>query len=188
MPKRSLRRTMLAHRKSLSEAEFRSASYLIQEFFLETEEYRRAKRIVLYASIHNEVATERVVAAALQSGKTVAFPVVVHHGLAFHEVDTLSSLKKGAFGIMEPCTSGRCVAMEESDIFVLPGVVFDLKGHRIGYGKGYYDKALHRFEGQGKFVGFCYDFQLVDEIAKEPHDVRMDMIITEKRLIRTIVL
>lgn len=184
MPKRSLRQAMLARRRNLSGEKFRSASFLVQQHFLDTEEYRRAHRIALYASIHNEVDTEMVVLAALQSGKKVAFPAVIHNGLVFHDVDTLSSLKRGAFGIMEPCSSGKCVVLEEADIFVLPGVAFDLKGHRIGYGKGYYDKTLHRFEGQGKFVGFCYDFQLVDEIAEEPHDVRMDMIITEKRVIR----
>jgi len=85
---------------------------------------------------------------------------------------------------MEPCSTHRHFELEDADIFVVPGIAFDLQGHRIGYGKGYYDKALHRLEGQGKLVGLCYDFQLVDRIAGEPHDVKMDLILSEKRVVR----
>ena len=184
MPKTSIRREILAHRRSLSEEEFRSASFLIQRSFLETDEFLRARGVVVYASIHKEVDTEEIVRASLESGKKVAFPAVVHHGLVFREVADLSSLKKGTFGIMEPCSTHRHFELEEADVFVVPGVAFDLQGHRIGYGKGYYDRALHRLEGQGKLVGFCYDFQLVDRLPGEPHDVRMDLILTEKRVIR----
>ena len=67
---------------------------------------------------------------------------------------------------------------------VIPGIAFDMTGKRIGYGKGYYDRTLHHLEGEGKLVGFCYDFQLVDAIAGEPHDVLMDLLITDKRVIR----
>jgi 5-formyltetrahydrofolate cyclo-ligase len=74
--------------------------------------------------------------------------------------------------------------LDEADVVVLPGIAFDLKGHRIGYGKGYYDKTLHRLEGQGRLVGLCYDFQLVEMITGEPHDVKMDLIISEKRIVR----
>jgi 5-formyltetrahydrofolate cyclo-ligase len=73
---------------------------------------------------------------------------------------------------------------QNADLIVVPGIAFDVMGRRIGYGKGYYDRALHDLEGEGKLVGFCYDFQLVDEIIGEPHDVTMDMIITDKRVVR----
>jgi 5-formyltetrahydrofolate cyclo-ligase len=184
MPKKSVRRTMLTHRRSLTAAQFRSASILIQDALMETDEYRRARFLALYAPIHNEVDTAKVAAAALASAKRVAYPVVVGHGLVFREVEELSSLHTGAFGILEPCPDCRVFEPEDVDMFILPGVAFDLTGHRIGYGKGYYDKTLHRFEGQGRFVGLCYDFQLIEAIAGESHDVRMDMVITEKRIIR----
>lgn len=184
MPKRSLRRTMLAYRKSLSEEESRSTSLLIQRTFLETEEYRRARIIVVYASVHNEVDTEMVVQTALDSGKNVAFPAVVEHGLVFRQVKAVSSMNSGAFGIMEPCPDCRVFSPDEIDVFILPGIAFDLKGERIGYGKGFYDMTLHCMEGQGKLVGLCYDFQLVNEILREPHDVKVDLIITEKRVVR----
>jgi 5-formyltetrahydrofolate cyclo-ligase len=94
-------------------------------------------------------------------------------------------LVRGAFGIFEPARECPVHPAEEADIIVIPGIAFDTEGRRIGYGKGYYDKALHHLEGKGRLVGFCYDFQLVDRIAGEPHDVLMDMIITERRVIRT---
>jgi 5-formyltetrahydrofolate cyclo-ligase len=175
---------MLDHRRSLSEKESRSASLSIQHSFLETEGYLHSRGIVVYAPIHKEVDTEEIVRAAFESGKKVAFPAVVHHGLVFREVTEISFMKRGAYGIMEPCATGRSFGLDEADIVVLPGIAFDLKGHRIGYGKGYYDKTLHCLEGQGRLVGLCYDFQLVERIAGEPHDVKMDLIITEKRIVR----
>lgn len=185
MPKRSIRRKMLAHRRSLSEDEFRHASLSIQRLFLETPEYLGARGIVVYSPIHKEVDTEMIIHEALACGKRVALPAVVHHELVFREVSEISSLKRGAFGIMEPAGSSRLFELAEVDIFVLPGIAFDLTGHRVGYGKGYYDKTLHRIEGQGRLIGLCHDFQLVDRIAGEPHDVKMDLIISEKRIIRT---
>jgi len=183
MPKRSLRRSMLAHRKSLSPEELRSAGLTIQKTFLDTDNFRRARSIIVYSPVHHEVDTELIVHCALNSGKKVAFPSVVGDELFFCEVKDPSTLKKGTFGIMEPCVIGQVFTPEEADVLIVPGVAFDLKGHRIGYGKGYYDKTLHRLEGHGKLVGLCYDFQLVDEILFEAHDVTMDLIITEKRVV-----
>lgn len=174
---------MLAHRKSLSPEEFRSASLQIQKTFLETDNFRRARSVLVYSPINHEVDTELIVLSALKSGKKIAFPSVVGDELFFCEVQDRSSLKKGTFGILEPCAAGKILTPEEAELLVVPGVAFDLHGHRIGYGKGYYDKTLHRLEGHGKLVGLCYDFQLVDEILAEPHDVKMDLIITEKRVV-----
>ncbi|MHC1697815.1 MAG: 5-formyltetrahydrofolate cyclo-ligase [Geobacteraceae bacterium] len=183
MPKRTLRRSMLARRKSLSPEEFRSASLCIQKAFLDTDNFKRARSVLVYSPINHEVDTALIVHVALDSGKKVFFPSVDGAELCFCEVQDLASLKEGAFGIMEPCVTGTVCAPEEMDVLVVPGVAFDLKGHRIGYGKGYYDKAVHRLEGYGKLVGICYDFQLVDEIFAEGHDVKMDLIITEKRIV-----
>lgn len=184
MPKRSIRRTMLARRRSLSEEEFRSASRIIQQAFLGTQEYRRARSVAVYSSIHNEVETGLVARTALDSGKYVAYPAVVEHRLVFRQVPADFTMKSGAFGILEPCTDCRVFQPDDIDVYLLPGIAFDIKGERIGYGKGFYDKTLHRIEGQGRLVGLCYDFQLVDEIVGEPHDVKMDLIITEKRVVR----
>jgi 5-formyltetrahydrofolate cyclo-ligase len=178
---------MLAHRKSLSPEECYSASLCIQKIFLDTDNFRCARSVLVYSPIHYEVDTALIVRTALNSGKKVALPVVVGHEMIFREVRDVAVLEKGAFGILEPSSAEKVFALDDADVLVVPGVAFDLNGHRVGYGKGYYDKTLHRLEGHGKLVGLCYDFQLVDEIPGEPHDVKMDLIITDKRIVCPLV-
>jgi 5-formyltetrahydrofolate cyclo-ligase len=184
MPKRSLRQLLLAERKALSAAESRSASHLVQRKFTASEEFTGARVLALYAAVHNEVDTTEVMREALASGKVLLYPAVCGGGLVFRRISDPAELRQGAFGIMEPDTTCEALAPQEIDIIVVPGVAFDVSGKRIGYGKGYYDRVLHSLEGEGKLMGFCYDFQLLDEIVGEPHDVKMDLIITEKRVVR----
>lgn len=184
MPKRSLRQQLLAHRRTLSAAACSSASRLVQEAFVNSAEFAGARVVALYAAIHNEVDTTDVLQAALAVAKEVLYPVVAGEELLFRRVTTPAALLPGAFGIPEPAADCAVYPPAAADIIVVPGVAFDVSGRRIGYGKGYYDRALHRLEGEGRLVGFCYDFQLLDEIVGEPHDVRLDMIITETRVVR----
>lgn len=184
MSKIRMRRIMLEKRKKLSHEESMNASFNIQQRLLESELYIGAKELVLYSPIHNEVDSTLLMTDALISGRKVFLPVVADSGLIFQEVKEAGSLRKGAYGILEPPPSNSVITPEKVDLIVVPGVAFDLQGHRVGYGKGYYDKALHSQEGRGKLVAVCYDFQLVDEIAVEPHDVMVDLIITEKRIVR----
>lgn len=175
---------MLARRRALSAFEAGAKSLLVQKAFIAAAEFAGAGILALYAPIHNEVDTALVFAEALADSKTVLYPVVSGEELLFRRVLNPDGLRKGAFGIPEP--DAKCTMYDpgSADLIVIPGVAFDLSGKRIGYGKGYYDKTLHVLEGRGKLVGFCYDFQLVHEITDEPHDVKMDLLITEKRVIR----
>lgn len=174
---------ILARRKALSTTEVRSSGLMIQKAFIASEEFRRARVIGLYAPIHNEVDTTEVFAKALASAKKVLYPAVRGEKLEFRRILAPGMLQKGTFGILEPEASCELHDPSDADFIVIPGIAFDVTGKRIGYGKGYYDKTLHHLEGQGKLVAFCYDFQLVDAIAGEPHDVLMDLLITEKRVI-----
>jgi 5-formyltetrahydrofolate cyclo-ligase len=183
MPKNTLRQLLLARRKALTVTEVGTASRAIQERFLASGEFGASLILALYAPIHNEVQTDRVLSAALDAAKNVLYPVVNGESLEFRRVSSPGELQKGAFGIFEPPVTCAVVNPGVVDYIVIPGVGFDLHGKRIGYGKGFYDKALHSLEGKGKLVGFCYDFQLVDEIMDEPHDVKLDIIITEKRVV-----
>lgn len=175
---------MLACRKALSAVEAEAMSTVIQQTFMASREFSEANIIALYVAVHNEVDTTRVLTQALAGGKSVLLPAVCGDGLDFRQINGLVSLRRGTFGVMEPDSS--CVVREpgEADVIVVPGVAFDLAGRRVGYGKGYYDRVLHTLEGTGKLVGFSYELQLVADIATEPHDVRMDMIVTEKRVVR----
>jgi len=184
MPKQTIRQLMLAKRKALSPLQVERRSLFVQRIFISTAEFARAKVLALYAPIHNEVATAEVMIQALALDKTVLYPIASSGTLTFRRIYSLADLHKGAYGILEPEVSSVKYAPHDIDIIVIPGVAFDLKGGRIGYGKGYYDKALHALEGSGRIVGFSYDFQLLDEIVGEPHDVSMDLIISETRAIR----
>lgn len=184
MPKHALRRMLLDRRRKLAAPERAAASRLIQEAFLAIPEFAEARVVAVYAPIHGEVETALVMEQALALGKELLYPTVCGNNLEFRGVKGAADLRPGAYGIPEPAAECPAVAPAMVDLIVIPGVAFDQAGRRIGYGKGFYDRALHPLEGSGKLVGFCFDFQLVEEIAGEPHDVRLDMVITERRLVR----
>ena len=182
MPKRALRTETLAKRRALSAQQVSCHSHALQSRFLALPEYQQAQVLALYASIHHEVDTSFVAAQALAATKTLLYPAVQGSDMQFRRVQGLAELLPGRFGIPEP--AGAVWEPQLADLIVVPGVAFDCSGRRIGYGKGYYDKFLHSLEGSGRLVGFCYDFQLYDEIVGEPHDVMMDIIVTEIRVVR----
>lgn len=182
MPKRALRTDLLARRRGLPALDAQALSLELQQRFLALPEFRAAASIAFYSPIHNEVDVKFAAQQALLQGKRVLFPRVVQLELEFCPVAALADLVPGRFGILEP--HGPASDPRSCDLIVVPGVAFDLYGRRIGYGKGFYDRALHQMEGSGRLVGFCYQFQLLPEIVGEPHDVTMDLLVTEQRVVR----
>ncbi len=175
---------MLARRRRMSADECSRMSDLIQESVLRSVQFVTARSVALYAACDNEVATAGICRAALDAGKVLCYPrVEPGGGLVFRQISGPCELVCGSFGIAEPREDLPPYAPETLDLILIPGVAFDLDGHRIGYGKGFYDRTVHPLEGTGRLVGLCYDFQLVNTIAGEPHDVLMDMIITERRVV-----
>jgi 5-formyltetrahydrofolate cyclo-ligase len=156
-----------------------------QEHCLGLPEFISAGIVALYAPVHNEIETSLLFDKALEAGKTVLFPAIGLNGLEFRRVTSAAELLPGKYGIQEPSPGCELYHPVAVDFFLVPGVAFDLSCRRVGYGKGYYDKALHEFEGSGRLAGFCYDFQVMDEIPAAPHDVQMDMVITDRRMIRS---
>ncbi len=183
MPKKSIRERVLFRRKNLDDATSLAHSLSIQNRLLDTIEYSDAAAIALYSPIHNEVCTEAILHAAHASGKRVAYPRVRGRHLDFIEVGEPADLQSGAFGVLEPVGTA-CVSATDLDMLVVPGIAFDLDGYRLGYGKGFYDRALHGGMSRGTLVGLCYEFQLVSELPIETHDIGMDLLITEERLLR----
>ncbi len=180
MPKRSIRSHFLAERKSRSKQACADASAEIQKRFMRSGLFRDARCLALYSSIHNEVSTDEVIAQALAQGKTLALPRVSSQDLEFVVVESDAELVPGAFGVKEP-QGMNLVAVEEIDLIVVPGVVFDQRGHRLGYGRGYYDRALAKCQGYCTKVGFAYDFQLVEELPATDYDETLSVLVTESR-------
>lgn len=183
MPKIAVRSELIARRRGLSPALWRAASTAAQERLMALEPFQQAAVIALYAPIQQEIDTALLFHTAVAAGKRVLYPQVQNSTLLFQEVTDLQQLAHGAYGILEPTQTERSVPLEQADLIVVPGVAFDRRGHRIGFGKGYYDRCLSRLVGHGTLVGICHDFQLVECIQAEGHDISMQYIVTERRLI-----
>jgi 5-formyltetrahydrofolate cyclo-ligase len=183
MPKKSIRATMLGRRKHLSAETCLGWSLKAQEHFLQLPLFADAEVLGLYSPVWNEVFTEEIFRSAREAGKRVAYPRIEEHGLEFVEVTDLAELGPGAFGVLEP-RGARSVPLTALDLVVVPGVAFDLAGFRLGYGKGFYDRALSCFGRRAPLVGLCYELQMVDALPAESHDVRVDLVATEERTLR----
>lgn len=185
MPKRSLRSQLLAQRRALGHDVWFASSLAAQLNLLSLDEFIRAKCIALYAPLHNETDTGLILASAFQAGKRVLYPAVCGHRMVFRRVDGVEALQEGAFGILEPCSTGVDHEADEADLIVVPGVAFDLSGHRIGYGKGFYDRFLHHPGCRAHLVGLCHDFQLTEvAIPADVHDIPMEIVVSDRRIIR----
>lgn len=183
MPKRPIREKLLAARRHCSAQTCLYLSGLIQARFLEGDAYQQAACIGLYSPFLNEVQTELVARRCLADGKRLAYPRVTGEALQFVEVFGHQELAPGAFGILEP-SGRRLVALAELDVLVIPGVGFDLTGHRLGYGKGYYDRVLAGCCPALERIGFAYEFQVVEQLPAAGHDCRLTQLVTEQRLLR----
>ncbi len=184
MPKRSLRSQLLAERRALSHKAWLEYSGSAQKNLLSLQEYDQADCIALYAPVHQEVDTSRILASAFGSGKRILYPALCGKHMLFRPVRGLECFQEGPFGILEPCPTGVEHQADEADLIVVPGVAFDLSGHRIGYGKGYYDRFLQHPGIKARLVGLCHDFQLINgEIPADRHDIKMNIIVTDRRII-----
>jgi 5-formyltetrahydrofolate cyclo-ligase len=160
-------------------------STLVQKRFLQLEEFKDAGRIALYTSFKNEVLTEDIWNAAIEEGKEVFFPRVVNKkkGLVFVKADNKEGFSRGTYNISEP---GDGVVLDELSTFelvVVPGIAFDMNGNRLGYGEGFYDMVLKT--AKCCILATAFDFQIVEAIEAEPHDMEVHKIITESRTIIT---
>lgn len=141
---------------------------------LNSKEFKSAKVIGAYYAFGSEVKTDMIITQARTLGKKVALPSVEGDSLAFYELSSGKYLVKGRFGIMEPLPYGP---VDRIDLLVIPGIAFDKKGYRLGYGKGYYDKFLAKKKVAS--IGLAYSFQLLESLPIRKYDKRLDAIATE---------
>lgn len=183
MPKKPIRAALLAQRKHLSLDTCLHLSLMVQERFLQLPEFAAARSLALYSPILNEVFTEEIFDQALKLNKRVVCPRVQGAGMEFFPVNSRDDLQAGNFGILEP-RGDRSIPIAELDLLLVPGVAFDQTGHRLGYGKGYYDRLLHQRSAGCRLVGLCFEFQLLPILPAEAHDIPMDLLVTEQRTLR----
>ena len=169
---------MKKRRKSIQKQEKESKSRTICAAFAALDSFVNATTVCVYMDAFNEVETSYIIDECKKQSKTIVVPVV--EGDDIYLSPLTETYRKGAFGIREPMPA-RKFSKDKVDIFAVPALAFDLYGGRVGFGRGYYDKLLK--ETAGMKVGLCYEFQVVDFINCESHDILMDYIITEGQVI-----
>ncbi|MHB8605308.1 MAG: 5-formyltetrahydrofolate cyclo-ligase [Thermoplasmatota archaeon] len=183
MDKPTLRRTALARRDALSAAWRASASAAIGSRARALPEFVSASDVAAYVAVKSEVETRGLLAQALGVGKRVAVPIsdVTAGRLTLARVSSLDALVPGAFGIPEP-RAAPAMAPRDVQLVFVPIVGFDEEGHRVGYGRGFFDRLLG--EMRATKVGLAFETQRVERIPEEAHDVPLDIIVTEARVRR----
>jgi 5-formyltetrahydrofolate cyclo-ligase len=152
-------------------------------------EFRRAELPVLYVDVRHEVRTQPLIAELLDAGQSVVVPFCQGDDLRLCRVDAMPQLAIGAYGILEPATALQTDATQlvdpaSVDLIVIPGVAFDQRGYRLGHGFGYYDRLLTRVSERATLVALAYECQMFDKVPHEPHDVAVDIIVTESAVYR----
>ena len=180
--KERLRKRVLTVRMGLDRSQAEVSGQAILEQVLGLEVYRRAKLVHTYVSSkENEVDTRALICTCLAHGKRVAVPVVMPgtKTLAHALINGLDQLVVGPWGLAQPDPAAATWLPAEAriDLVVVPGLAFDRRGHRIGWGGGYYDRFLAQV--QAVKIGLCYDALVLDCIPGEPHDVPVDLVIAE---------
>jgi 5-formyltetrahydrofolate cyclo-ligase len=162
------------------------ASAAIAERVLGLPELDGVRVVALYQALPTEPATARLWRALGARGLRTVFPRIEKgtRVLVFGAADDERDLVRGPMGIPQPAP-GRDVALEEIDVFLVPGVAFDRDGWRLGYGGGYYDTTLARVRASAPRVGLCFDAELVERLPSEGHDAQVDVVVTDSRTIRS---
>lgn len=140
-------------------------------------QFSDADTVLMYYSLADEVFTHDAIDELLSMGKTVLLPAVIGDGIMeLHRYTGKESLRCGAYNIMEPIgeTFNDYKAI---DAVAVPGMAFDEQGNRLGRGKGYYDRLLPKLTN-ATLIGICFPFQMFDVIPAEPHDIRMDIVLS----------
>jgi len=165
-------------RDKVDEGSKQAADAAILTQLYELDEYLAAKEIFVYVSYGSEADTRGIIADAFKRKKRVAVPKIVGKAeMQFLWIDGFSDLKPNKLGILEPVCVNAALPPNGA-LFIVPGLVFSEGMDRVGYGGGFYDAYLTGLDVVK--VGLCYEFQVVKRLLCEPHDVKMNYIITDK--------
>jgi 5-formyltetrahydrofolate cyclo-ligase len=186
MHKNQIRAAMKFFLAGLSPAERHARSIAACQQLLSTREFKHSQMIMIFLSMPTEVETSALAVKAWQEGKSVAAPRVDWDGKRMDPIEIRSldvGMQTTVPGLREP-VSGNSVPLGVIDMVVVPGLAFDRRGYRVGRGRGFYDRFLSQQDFQGIRCGLCFQEQLqVEPIQAEPHDIPMDLIITDREVI-----
>ena len=179
--KNKIKESILEKRNSLSKEEIAEKSKKIKDLLFNLSQFKNSKTAMFFVSFSSEVSTHEMIRSSLGK-KNVVVPKLAGGEIEPSVIIDFDNLiQSGKFGILEPIELMK-IAYKNIDLVLVPGAAFDLEGHRIGYGLGYYDKFLKKVPKAVK-IGLCFGFQVVDKIPNKEHDVPVDLIITEEKIV-----
>ena len=187
--KKELRKEAKSYRKSLSESDRLDKSSTIISNLKALKDFQKAKVILMYASLPDEVETLSLIRELVEEAKSQVYcPVTRGDEMEFYRISSLEDLKEGNFHVLEPEALAESQLEIQKDIrycMLMPGLMFDKKGNRLGYGKGYYDKYLARVPKDVNLttIALSYESMVKDAIPAEETDWRADYIVTENEVI-----
>ena len=182
--KAELRRHLLVQRATLTPVDIAQKSAVIAAYACALSAFCTRPTVMVYMALPQEVQTTRIIAYARRRQKRVAVPVVQGNCLvAVALPDDPAQLRRGRFGILEPSGTQVVIPPEEIGCIMVPGVAFDYRGGRLGFGKGYYDRFLSRLPATTYRCGLAFSLQVVPCVPQAPHDICMHGIVTEQGFI-----
>lgn len=179
--KAALRNAAIEWRKSLSRSEKQRMDFKIQSKVMNLWKFREVSTVLLYCAKPVEIDTKLLIERASALGKTVAVPRCVPgtREMDFYVITSFDDLEAGAFGVLEPIPE-RCRKLSDftSSVCIVPALVYDKQGFRLGYGKGYYDRFLSGYKGN--CIGLAYSDWVKESLPHGKFDRKVDIIVTEK--------
>lgn len=175
--KKLLRRGIRLRKAALDDSQKAVAAASVAVQVESLPEYADAQTLLAYCAMPDEIGTSEIIVRAYGRGKTVVLPVVVGETLELRRYDP-AKIRPGYRGIMEPSDDAELVFPAEVDLAIVPGMAFDLQGHRLGRGGGFYDRLIQQLHCP--LVGICFSCQLVPSIPLEPFDLPVDIVIIGK--------
>ena len=178
--KEQIRKKILSQLSSQSKKKALKKSKAVKKKLFSCNEFKKANFVMLYASKDEEVSTCEIIDEALRMGKRVALPLCTSQKTitAKQISDRKRDLERGTYGIWQPRKCQKDANLKEIDLVVVPAVAFDKKNVRLGRGKGYYDKFLSKSARNKYSIGLAFDFQVVDSLPKDSHDIPVSKVIT----------
>lgn len=182
--KAGLRQQALARRRAQPQKDELSGRILAR--LCERTEYAQARTVMFYVDMRSEVRTRPFLPHALASGRRIVVPFCADNELGLFHLESLDELGLGTFQILEPrpelrASPAKTVSAADLDLVVVPGVAFDRRGGRLGYGRGYYDRLLRCVRTDTRLIALAFECQLFPAVPTIPdRDVCMDVVITEQ--------
>lgn len=184
--KKEIRKLIIRKRDNLDKKIKEKYDEDIKNILCENKIFLSCKNIFIYVGFGSEINTSNYIEEFLKMDKNILIPrtEIESKKMDAVQIQNLCDLEKDKYGILEPKKSINAFNKSEINLVILPGVVFSESGDRIGYGGGYYDRYLKTLKSSVPKIALCYEFQIQNNIISEPHDIKADYIITEKRIIK----